>query len=307
MASINLMSLSDVEKKKFLESFDFFISDCDGVLWHGRKPVPGAQETLKNLVSMGKRRFYFTNNSTLTRKQFIEKFNTLGFDAEEDEILSTAWLTAKYLKNINFNKKVYVAGGIAIKEELDTFGIENIGVGPDNYAPKNSSGFSLGNNEIELDSGIGAVVVGYDFFFSYPKLMKACSYLNNPECLFIATNKDEKFPAADGIIVPGAGAFVAALETCSERKAEVMGKPSPFAIDNVLIPSGLNPKRCLMIGDRCNTDIQFGNLRGMITLLVETGVHKYSDLEKFKSSGMNNLLPTYYTSSVADLLEIMKL
>lgn len=32
MASTNLMSLSDAEKKKFLESFDFFISDCDGKL-----------------------------------------------------------------------------------------------------------------------------------------------------------------------------------------------------------------------------------------------------------------------------------
>ncbi|CAH1389961.1 unnamed protein product [Nezara viridula] len=307
MASTNLMSLSDIEKKKFLESFDSFISDCDGVLWHGRKPVSGAQDVLKNLVSMGKRRFYFTNNSTLTRKQFIEKFNTLGFDAEEDEILSTAWLTAKYLKNINFSKKVYVIGGTAVKEELDAFGIENIGVGPDNYMPKNSSSFSLGNSNIELVPDVGAVVIGYDFFFSYPKLMKACSYLNNPECLFIATNKDEKFPAADGVIVPGAGAFVAALETCSERNAVVMGKPSPFAIDNVLIPSGLDSKRCLMIGDRCNTDIQFGNQRGMTTLLVETGVHKYSDLEKFKSSGMNHLIPSYYTSSVADLLEIMNL
>ncbi|XP_014290900.1 chronophin isoform X2 [Halyomorpha halys] len=307
MASTNLMSLSDIEKKKFLDSFDCFISDCDGVLWHGRKPVPGAQDVLKKLVSIGKRRFYFTNNSTMTRKQFVEKFNALGFDAEEDEILSTAWLTAKYLKNINFNKKVYAAAGFAVKEELDALGIENIGVGPDNYEPKSSSSSPLISNELELAPDIGAVVVGYDFYFSYPKIMKACCYLHNPDCLFIATNKDEKFPLSEGVTVPGAGAFVAALETCSERNAEVMGKPSPFAIDNVLIPSGLEPKRCLMIGDRCNTDIHFGKQRGMVTLLVETGVHKYSDLEKYKSSGMDHLIPSYYTSSVADLLEIMSL
>ncbi|CAH1389359.1 unnamed protein product [Nezara viridula] len=301
------MSLGNVEQKDFLKSFDYFICDCDGVLWHGRKPVPGAQEVLKNLVSMGKKKFYFTNNSALTRKQFVDKFNSLGFDAKEEEILSTAWLTAKYLKNINFNKKVYVVGGTSIKEELDKFEIENFGAGPDNYEARGSSNFTLESSDIELVPDVGAVVVGYDLFFSYPKVAKANCYLNDPECLFLATNKDGKIHFGAGITVPGSGALVAAVEVCSDRKAEVIGKPSPFAIDHVLIPSGIDPKRCLMIGDRCSTDIHFGNQRGMITLLVETGVHRYSDLEKFKSSGMDHLIPSYYTSSVADISKIMRL
>ncbi|XP_066901600.1 glycerol-3-phosphate phosphatase isoform X2 [Halyomorpha halys] len=222
MVLTNLMSLSNVEKIKFLKSFDCFICDCDGVLWHGREPVSKAPEVLKNLVLMGKRRFYFSNNSALTRKQYVEKFNTLGFDAEENEVLSTAWLTAKYLKNIKFNKKVYLAGAISIKEELDAFGIESIGVGPDNYEPKSSPGGPLVFKDVELLPDIGAVVIGYDLFLSYPKIAKACSYLNNPECLFIATNKDEKIPIAGGLTVPGTGTLVTAVEACSERKAEVM-------------------------------------------------------------------------------------
>lgn len=58
---------------------------------------------------------------------------------------------------------------------------------------------------------------------------------------------------------------------------------------------------------RCNTDIQFGNQRGMTTLLVETGVHKLQNLQQFHSSNQTHLIPSYYTASIADLLEIMAL
>ena len=49
----------------------------------------------------------------------------------QDEILSTAYLAAKYLKRINFNQKVYVVGGVGIFKELDLVGIrytDDIGV-----------------------------------------------------------------------------------------------------------------------------------------------------------------------------------
>lgn len=42
----------------------------------------------------------------------------------QDEILSTAYLAAKYLRNINFNKTVYVVGASGIRQELDLVGIK---------------------------------------------------------------------------------------------------------------------------------------------------------------------------------------
>jgi ribonucleotide monophosphatase NagD (HAD superfamily) len=44
-------------------------------------PIPGAQDLVLKLRSMGKKVFFLTNNSTKTREELLEKFNLLGFQA----------------------------------------------------------------------------------------------------------------------------------------------------------------------------------------------------------------------------------
>ncbi|RVE47667.1 hypothetical protein evm_007656, partial [Chilo suppressalis] len=268
------------------------------VLWIENNAIPGAADTINYLRKLGKRIFYVTNNSTKIRSDFAAKAQQLGFIASSEEILSTAYLVAHYLKGIGFTKKVYLLGSNGIGEELKAVGIRHIGVGPDHVKPDFKS-----MHPSDLDPEVGAVVVGFDEHVSYPKFMKAASYLASEECLFVATNTDERFPKAESIVVPGTGTLVRAVETCSERKALVLGKPHEY-VRKFLESCGLNPARTLMIGDRCNTDIELGVRCGFQTLLVLTGVTSPNELEKIRNE-KKPPLPDVVLPKLGDLLSLV--
>jgi hydroxymethylpyrimidine pyrophosphatase-like HAD family hydrolase len=66
------------EIKEFLDKFDVFLFDCDGVLWSGDHLFPGTVETLEMLRSNGKQVVFVTNNSTKSRADYKKKLEKLG-------------------------------------------------------------------------------------------------------------------------------------------------------------------------------------------------------------------------------------
>ena len=48
-------------------------------------------------------------------------------------------------------------------------------------------------------------MVGFDHQISFMKLLKACSYLRDPDCIFLGTNEDSFLPMDPGerIFIPG--------------------------------------------------------------------------------------------------------
>ncbi|EZA62560.1 hypothetical protein DMN91_006097 [Ooceraea biroi] len=303
MSAINLKTLSHANILKFFNSFDTVLTDCDGVLWMHMTPIPNSSNVLNLFRKLGKRVFYVTNNSTKTRDGLVDKCKALGFEATKDDILCTANLAACYLQDLGFRKKVYVIGPEAIATELEQVGISCCGVGPD-VAKQNTSYSSF-----KKDPEVGAVIVGFDEHFSYPKMVKAATYLRDKNVHFIGTNTDERFPVSNHVVIPGTGSLVTAIESCSERKAVIMGKPEEYMVKMLTTRSTFDPQRTLMIGDRCNTDILFGTRCGCITLLVLTGVNNLSDIEKWKKSKRKeeqDLVPDYYIHALGDLLSYLK-
>lgn len=152
------------------------------------------------------------------------------------------------------------------------------------------------------------MVVGFDEHISFPKMMKAASYLNNPEVLFVGTNTDERFPMP-GFVVPGTGSIVRAIETCAERKAAIMGKPESWLCDLFFKDFNIPSEKFLMIGDRLNTDIWFGKNNNFKTLLVESGVHKIDKVQEIidqlnngeSNAELEKQIPDFYISCLGDL------
>lgn len=99
--------------------------------------------------------------------------------------------------------------------------------------------------------------------------------------------------------MPGGGSLVAALETASGRCPDaVAGKPSDFLVDLFRHLIGDTSRTC-MIGDRLDTDIEFGNKAGFSTLLVLTGITN----EEGALAAEGLLKPEYYIDSVTSLTD----
>ncbi|KAL3319931.1 hypothetical protein Ciccas_001387 [Cichlidogyrus casuarinus] len=268
--------------------------DCDGVLWRSETPINGAQNVISRLLKVGKRVFLVTNNSTKTREEYAQKCANLGFPVTKDHIICTANVMAVTLKNKGITGPVYLLGGNAIKQELDFVGIESIGSGPDNTRIEDFS-------SIKIDDRVQAVVVGFDKYFNFIKIVKACLYINR-RLPFYATNTDAQAPTVLGLTA-GTGAIVQAIATGSQTQPEIIGKPSKYIIDFMHSQlSDFDEKESIFVGDKLNTDILFGNSYGLKTLLVMTGVTNEEDLAK--AEGL--MKPTFVLSSVEDIIPLLE-
>lgn len=284
------------------DSVDAFLFDCDGVIWKGDKLIDGVPQTLEMLRSKGKKLVFVTNNSTKSRRQYAKKFQSLGIEVSEDEIFSSSFAAAMFLKVNDFprEKKVYVVGEEGILEELELAGYTGIG-GPED----GKKIVQLKPNCLfEHDKDVGAVVVGLDQYINYYKLQYATLCIReNPGCLFIATNRDAVGHMTDLQEWPGAGCMVAAVCGSTQKEPIVVGKPSTFMMEFLLKKFHINTSRMCMVGDRLDTDILFGQNSGCRTLLVLSGVTTQSSLQ----DPTNDIQPEYYTSKISDLLDLLGL
>ncbi|XP_076876750.1 pyridoxal phosphate phosphatase [Brachyhypopomus gauderio] len=303
VASRGCRKIRGTEIKELLESKHNLLFDCDGVIWNGETPVTGAPEVVRLLKQQGKRVFFVTNNCTRPRENYVQKFSRLGFtDVAEEDIFSSAYCSATYLRDVAVVQgKVFVIGCYGVQKELQNAGVtivEEEGDGPD---------VSIYN--CPLDPDVKAVLVGYDEKFNFMKLAKACCYLRNSECLFLATDPDPWHPLRGGRVTPGSGSLTAALEAASSRKATVIGKPGRFMFECIASQFDLDPERSLMIGDRLETDIRFGTNCGLSTMLTLTGVSTLEEAEEYKGSDSpekKDSVPDYVVESIGDFLEALE-
>eukprot|EP00112_Aurelia_sp_Birch-Aquarium-sp1_P016745 Seg382.8 transcript_id=Seg382.8/GoldUCD/mRNA.D3Y31 product="Glycerol-3-phosphate phosphatase" protein_id=Seg382.8/GoldUCD/D3Y31 len=289
--------------KQLIDSVTAVIFDCDGVLFHPSGVIDGAIALVDVLKEMGKKVIFVTNNNAKTQKQLADNFKRLGIAANEDEVFWASRVAAIYLKHVlKCDKKVFLIGGVGIAEELENVGIQHTPIGPCPL-PGDASLDLPYRVDLSIDKEIGSVLVGLDEHISYQKIASAMRLLKNPDVHFIATNPDTHFPMGDGTSIPGTGVILSAVQTASRRVATVMGKPEKPMMDAIKAIHNIDPAKTLMIGDRLNTDISFGNRAGMKTLAVLSGITSLKEIEELsQKEGDSELIPNFVADSVKDLL-----
>jgi phosphoglycolate/pyridoxal phosphate phosphatase family enzyme len=253
--------------------YDAYIFDLDGTVYLGDALLPTAGETISTLRDLGKRTVFLSNNPTHFRSDQAIKLTRLGLPTPDEDVINSSVVMVDFLRRNLPEAGLFVIGEEPLQTEL------------------RQAGFELTDDIRRID----AVIASFDRTFEYRKLQIAFDAIR-AGARFFATNADRYCPVPGGG-QPDAAAIIAAIEACTNTKIEaVVGKPSRYMAEAILGLLDLPPQRCLMTGDRLETDVQMGLEAGMAAALTLTGATGEADL------AASEIRPTYVIGRLADLL-----
>jgi len=220
-----------------------FVLDIDGVLHLDELPIPGAARAVAHLRQKGYGVCFFTNVTASSRVARAARLQQYGIEADPGQILTASSVTADWLQ----------ARGAPPCYLLLT------GSGRDEFA------------ELKVDAVSPQVVVvgemGNDL--GPASLNRAFeALLSGAELVAMQKNR---YWLKDGKRLLDVGAYVAALEFASGRKATVIGKPAPYGYQAALRLLDLAPGQVAMVADSLAVDLAGAHAVGMHTVLVESG------------------------------------
>ncbi len=253
--------------------YDAYIFDLDGTVYLGDALLPNAQRAITTIRNAGKRTVFLSNNPTHTRHTYSAKLTRLGLPTPPEDILNSSVVMVDFLRHTLPHAKLFVCGEQPLIDDL------------------REGGFSFSDNPIEID----AVIASFDRTFVYSKLQIAFDALRAGARLF-ATNADRYCPVPGGG-QPDAASIIAAIEACTNLKCEAMvGKPSIYMTNAILHLLQMPPDRCIMTGDRLETDVQMGLNAGMTAALTLTGATTRQDAQA------SPVKPHFILNNLSDLL-----
>lgn len=248
-----------------------FISDMDGVIYHGNHLLPGVLEFVNWLKTENKQYLFLTNSSERTPRELQQKLERLGLDVDESHFYTSAMATASFLSSQCPGGSAYVIGDAGLTNAL--------------YA----AGFSMN------DSNPDYVIVGETRTYNYEKLEQAIRLVLKGAKL-IGTNPDLTGPTERGI-VPATRALISPIELATSRQAYFIGKPNPLIMRHALKTIGCKREDTVIIGDRMDTDIIAGIESEIETILVLSGVTAPEDIKNFPYK------PDYVFDGIGDILK----
>jgi HAD superfamily hydrolase (TIGR01458 family) len=225
--------------------------DLAGVVYQGEQPLPGAVAAIAVLRHAGLRLRFLTNTTRMPKRALLQRLSTIGVGIADEELFTPAQAASAWLRSRKLTPCLLVHPALEEDfESLDTTEGEAVVVG---------------------DAGEG---------FTYAKLNTAFRKLM-AGAEFLALARNRTFKDEDGELSLDAGAFVAALEYSSRRKAILLGKPAPDFFRAALAGTGSGRDEAVMVGDDAEADVAGALAAGIgSALLVRTGKYRPGDEDK---------------------------
>lgn len=256
-----------------LDAYDAFIIDLWGTVHDGKRLFPGVEERLRALKASGKTVVFLSNapRPSNSVRILLDKLE-LSTQHYDHLITSGDLFLADVQKTPALQKPFYYIGDSVFHEPLLA---------------------ALQKPTNDLD--VAAYILCSAVTPNYQEILQAAL---PQEKLLVCVNPD-LMVIEDGHLSPCAGAIA---QEYAQKGGPVAyyGKPHPLAYDHTFKMMGNPPKeKVLMIGDGLHTDILGANQYGIDSLLVNTGIHRVTDLRDPKPAleklAQNlNIHPTYF-------------
>ncbi|MCH4891390.1 HAD-IIA family hydrolase [Acidaminobacter sp. JC074] len=243
-----------------------YIIDLDGTLLDGEKANLDAVDFIASLQKKGAE-FVIMTNSVKSPHLIRKRLNNVGIKVELSQIINPIIAMNIYGKRQNYSK-AYVLGSKLEKEQVS----------------------------LELDDLNPDLVMLLDFekdALGYKELQKTFELMirNVP----VITASKSKFYLRNGDKFLDTGSFVSLLESATDQRIEVLGKPSLSYFKSAVDLLNTTEDKVTVIGDDWSTDILGANQAGCHGVLLKSGKYKKGDEEK-----------TIVKQSVACLMDIIK-
>lgn len=264
---------------QLLEQCNAIVCDLDGTLYLDGVPLPGAHEFLHAVLESGRKLFYFTNNTSKSRKTYLQRLQALQFPVSDAQIITSADCADSYLRRHDLYPNIYLVGN------------------QDLYSDFKERGYVCMTEQQVKQEKPQAVVLGFDTELTYKKI-HTCYDLVIQDIPFIATHADTLCPVTRTTFKPDVGSFISLFETATHGKTPIIaGKPTQEAVNAIAERAATSPEQVAFIGDRLYTDIRMADQYNLVGVLVLSGE---TTLEMAKASADR---PRIIVDSVTDLID----
>ena len=253
-----------MKKRPILRKKDLFLFDLDGVFYRGKenREKIGGTRAIEAIRGSGKKLFVLTNNSTDSIETVYARLIEFDIPVEREEILTSALLTAEYLSKKHGKVSYFLIGEAGLESEMRKYGHSR-----------------TEGEEAQF------VVVGLDRMFTYDKLDQAARLVRKGASI-VATHTARLYMYTNGPAI-ATGPIVKALEYATQKRAIVIGKPSPLMFRIALERAGCKERQAVMIGDQVDIDLEGASRAGIDSILVTSGVDQ--DARKIAIATIRNV------------------
>jgi HAD superfamily hydrolase (TIGR01458 family) len=233
-----------------------FLIDLDGTIIEGGKLIPGSAEALRALTRKEIPYRVVTNTTSKPRSAILANMSALGIDLRPQQLITAPIIGRDYLLREGITRCFPLL--------------------------KNSLLEDLTMIEF-VESSPQAVLVGdIGDDLSYAALNRAFRFLLEGAA-FITLARNRYFRGTDGLCLD-VGAFVAALEYATQKKAVLIGKPAREFFLLACQSMGVPREATVVVGDDLEADVGGAKAAGCAGVLVRTGKFQPDQIEKSEIS-----------------------